>query len=312
MILDKIDSLKPNYKAINLGLAAALACCAFTFLLGGGPVEMVLAFFGAGVGQFVRKKLIENKITLLANVSVSVAASCLTYILLLGASEHILGISEVHRAGYICSMLFIIPGFPLITGGMDIAKLELRSGIERLVYAFLIIAMATITGWIVAYTLGYFPSDFTDLELNTPLTIIFRMITSFAGVYGFSYLFNSKRKMALIAGLIGMIANTLRLELIDFTNIPVSIAAFIGAMTAGLLASAARAWIGYPRISVTVPSIVIMVPGMFFYKGIYFMAQNDISSGMVWLTKAVLIAFALPLGLIFARVLTDNNFRKST
>jgi uncharacterized membrane protein YjjB (DUF3815 family) len=248
----------------------------------------------------------------LANVSVSVAASCLTYILLLGASEHILGISEVHRAGYICSMLFIIPGFPLITGGMDIAKLELRSGIERLVYAFLIIAMATITGWIVAYTLGYSPSDFTDLELNTPLTIIFRMITSFAGVYGFSYLFNSKRKMALIAGLIGMIANTLRLELIDFTNIPVSIAAFIGAMTAGLLASAARAWIGYPRISVTVPSIVIMVPGMFFYKGIYFMAQNDISSGMVWLTKAVLIAFALPLGLIFARVLTDNNFRKSS
>ena len=40
-VLDEIQKLPANYKAWNLGLASALACGAFTFLLGGGPVEML-------------------------------------------------------------------------------------------------------------------------------------------------------------------------------------------------------------------------------------------------------------------------------
>jgi uncharacterized membrane protein YjjB (DUF3815 family) len=55
-----------------------------------------------------------------------------------------------------------------------------------------------------------------------------------------------------------------------------------------------------------------MVPGMFMYKGIYYIALNDIATGGLWLTKAVLIVAALPLGLIFARIITDKNFRKSS
>ena len=209
-------------------------------------------------------------------------------------------------------MLFIIPGFPLITGGIDLAKLDLRSGIERITYALLIIGMATLTGWLTAMAFRFSPSDFTELELETWQKIIFRLITSFCGVYGFSFLYNSPRKLAFTAGCVGMIANTLRLELIDFTDIPVSAAAFIGALSAGLMASAMKKWIGWPRITITVPSIVIMVPGMFMYKGIYYMGLNDVSTGALWLSKAILIVTALPLGLIFARILTDNNFRKSS
>ena len=50
-VLDEIQKLPANYQAWNLGLASALACGAFTFLLGGGPVEMCCAFLGAGVGN---------------------------------------------------------------------------------------------------------------------------------------------------------------------------------------------------------------------------------------------------------------------
>ena len=76
MILDKFQDMKGNYKAWNLGLASAFACCAFTFLLGGGIVEMICAFFGAGIGNFVRKKLLERHITLFANVVAGVASAC--------------------------------------------------------------------------------------------------------------------------------------------------------------------------------------------------------------------------------------------
>ena len=74
-ILDKIQDLPPNYNAWLLAFASALACFGFTFLLGGGIIEMICAFLGAGIGQFVRKKLLEHHITLLANVSAAVATA---------------------------------------------------------------------------------------------------------------------------------------------------------------------------------------------------------------------------------------------
>ena len=36
-------------------------------------------------------------------------------------------------------MLFIIPGFPFITSGIDLAKLDMRSGLERLAYSLIIV-----------------------------------------------------------------------------------------------------------------------------------------------------------------------------
>ena len=311
-ILDKFQEIPANYKAWNLGLASAIACCAFTFLLGGGMVEMICAFFGAGVGNYVRKKLLEKHITLLANVTAGVAVACSVYMICLELAEIIIGVSSVHQAGYICSMLFVIPGFPLITGGIDLAKLDLRSGLERITYALLIIVMATLTGWITATIFNFHPSEFVEMELEPLLKLALRLVTSFCGVYGFSLMFNSPRKMALTAGIIGMIVNTIRLELIDFTSIPVSAAAFVGALCAGLLASALKKKVGYPRITLTVPSIVIMIPGMFMYKGVYYIALNEIQTGALWLTKALLIVVSLPLGLIFARIFTDKNFRKSS
>ncbi len=311
-ILDKLQEMPGNYKAWNLGLASAIACCSFTFLLGGGIVEMICAFFGAGIGNFIRKKLIENHITLLANVTAGVASACCVYVMLIKLAEIIFNVSNIHQAGYICSMLFVIPGFPLITGGIDLAKLDLRSGLERVAYALLIIVMATLTGWITATIFQFQPSEFMELSLNPILMLLLRLTTSFCGVYGFSLMFNSPRKMAFTAGIIGMLVNTLRLELIDFTSIPASAAAFIGALCSGLLASLLKKKVGFPRITLTVPSIVIMVPGMFMYKGIYYLALNDVQNGSLWITKAILIIIALPLGLIFARIFTDKNFRKSS
>lgn len=311
-ILDNIDKLKGNYSRLALGLAAAFACCAFTFLLGGGIVEMICAFFGAGVGNFVRKGLLERRITLLANVFVGVASACVTYAVLIRLAEAVFGVSAMHQAGYICSMLFIIPGFPLITGGLDLAKLDLRSGIERITYALLIIVTAAITGWVTASIFSLAPGEFADLELDLPLTLIFRLIAGFVGVFGFSLMFNSTPKNALTAGLIGMMANLLRLELIDLAGLHPAVAAFLGTLAAGLLASALKPISGFPRITVTVPAIVIMVPGMYLYKGVYYLALNQLGEGGLWLAKALMIIIALPMGLIAARIITDKNFRKSS
>ena len=120
--LDQIEKIHGLYSPTALGFAAALACGAFTFLLGGGPVEMFCAFAGAGIGNFVRCKLGKHHFTLFLCIFASVTSACLVYAGLFEVMKLILGVSEQHEAGYICSMLFIIPGFPFITSGIDIAK----------------------------------------------------------------------------------------------------------------------------------------------------------------------------------------------
>ena len=111
---------------------------------------------------------------------------------------------------------------------------------------------------------------------------------------------------------IGAVANTLRLELVDLSAIPPAAAAFIGALTAGILASLIKNKVGYPRISLTVPSIVIMVPGLYLYRGFYNLGIMSLSVAASWFAAAILIIAALPLGLIFARILTDKTFRYCT
>ena len=154
------------------------------------------------------------------------------------------------------------------------------------------------------------PMDFLPLNLSKSEYLIFRLIASFFGVLGFSVMFNSPLQLAATAGIIGAIANTTRLELVDLASFPPAAAAFLGALLAGLLASMIKTSIGYPRISLTVPSIVIMVPGLYLYRAIYNIGITSINTGAFWFTEALLIIMALPLGLIFARIITDKTFRR--
>lgn len=310
--LDNIEKIHGLYSPIALGFAAALACGGFTFLLGGGPIEMLCAFMGAGIGNFIRCKLTKHHFTLFLCIVSSVSAACLVYAGALKMAELLWGISIQHEAGYICAMLFIIPGFPFITSGIDLAKLDMRSGIERLTYALIIILVATMAAWIMALLLHLQPVDFMKISLPVWGWILFRILASFCGVFGFSIMFNSPVRLAAVAASIGAIANTLRLELVDITKFPPAAAAFVGALTAGILSSLIKNKVGYPRISVTVPSIVIMVPGLYLYKGFYNLGMMSLSVSASWFASAILIVAALPLGLIFARILTDKTFRYCT
>lgn len=311
-LLDEIEKIHGLYSPVALGMAAALACGGFTFLLGGGPIEMLCAFIGAGVGNYVRCKLTKHHFTLFLCIVSSVSLACFTYAGFLKLAEILWGISIQHEAGYICAMLFIIPGFPFITSGIDLAKLDMRSGMERFAYAIFVILVATMAAWIMALILHLQPVDFPKICLTSEEQVIFRLLASFCGVFGFSIMFNSPPGLAAVAAGIGAVANTLRLEFVDLTGMPPAVAAFIGALTAGILASLIKNRAGYPRISVTVPSIVIMVPGLYLYRGFYNLGMMSLSVSASWFASAMLIVMALPLGLIFARILTDRSFRYCT
>lgn len=308
--LGEIEHMKGRYPLWGSSLAAALACGGFIFLLGGGIPEIICSFIGAGLGQFARGSLAKRRITVAATTAVGVAAACLSYFLAFMLGHLLLNVDMIHMRGYIGAMLFVIPGFPFITSGLDIAKLDMRSGLERMAYAIFIILIATGTGWVMATALQIKPGDLPALGLSRPVLAACRLLASFCGVFGFSLMFNSHRRMAAAAGLVGAIANTMRLSLVDFAHFPAPLAAFLAALLAGLLAGYVREKVGYPRIALTVPSIVIMVPGLYMYRGIFLLALTNVGAGATWMTEALMLVLSLPAGLLIARILTDKKWRR--
>ena len=315
--LDLIKNRKPLYKPWFAGLASAVACASFAFLLGGGPYDMIGAFIGAGIGHYIRRRMFMHHLNQFVVTFVAVAIGALSCI----GSLHLIGCFDPsalnHTTAYIGSVLFVIPGFPLITGGLDIAKIDFPSGIQRLCYTLAIILMGTLAGWMVASLVQLNPQGFPPLGLNPWLNAVLRLITAFAGVWGFSVLFNSPQRMCLVAGIIGAITDTLRLTMTDF-GVAAEIAAFSGALLAGLLASAWRSivrhgwapqYLGYPRIGLTVPSIVIMVPGLYMYRAMFYLGQFNTLPALDWTFRAFMVIICLPIGLAVARVITDKSWR---
>jgi uncharacterized membrane protein YjjB (DUF3815 family) len=58
-----------------------------------------------------------------------------------------------------------------------------------------------------------------------------------------------------------------------------------------------------------VPSIVIMVPGLYMYRAIFYLASYNIADSLTWMVRAALIVVFLPIGLAAARILTDRHWR---
>ncbi len=315
--LDMIEHRKPLYSPAFAGLASACACAAFVFLLGGGPYDMIGAFVGAGLGHWLRRRMFVHHLNqfFVTFVCVSVAAlACTGMLRLIGLFDPV---ALEHDTAYIGAMLFVIPGFPMITGGLDMAKIDFPSGIQRVAYVLCIVLIATLAGWMVASIVHLNPQGFEPLGLSPVIECLLRMVFAFIGVWGFSVMFNSPQRMCLVAAVIGMITDTLRLEIVDM-GVPAEAGAFIGALLAGLLASAWRSSVrrgllpphlGYPRICLTVPSIVIMVPGMYMYRAMFYLGAFDTLHALDWAFRAFMVIICLPIGLVMARVLTDKSWR---
>ena len=315
--LNMIERRKPLYSPAFAGFASACACASFVFLLGGGPFDMIGAFIGAGLGHWLRRRLFAHHLNqfFVTFICVAVAAlACTGTLRLIGIVEPV---ALQHDTAYIGAMLFVIPGFPLITGGLDMAKIDFPSGIQRVAYVLCIILMATLAGWMVASIVHLNPEGFEPLGLNPVVNCLLRFVFAFIGVWGFSTMFNSPQRMCLVAATIGAITDTLRLEIVDM-GVPAEAGAFIGALLAGLLASAwrsavHRSWLaphlGYPRICLTVPSIVIMVPGLYMYQAMFHLGQFDTLNALDWAFRAFMVIICLPIGLAMARVITDKSWR---
>ncbi|MDM7830316.1 threonine/serine exporter family protein [Cellulomonas edaphi] len=305
--LDAIASAPPLYPRLLNALWSGIACAAFAFLNNGGLVEIGGVFVAATLGQGVRRDLLHRGWNQFGVTMIAAAVACFSYLGLV-TTLHAAGVLTTrHEAGYVSAVLFLIPGFALVTAALDLARLDFSAGLSRLTYALMILTSAALAVWGVSSIVGLTPVPPAPLGLDHSFLLVLRAIASFLGVLGFALMFNSPWRMALAAALIGMVANLGRLELVDAGTV-VQAAAAAAALVVGLLAAYVAPRIRVPRVTVAVPAVVIMVPGVAAYRSVFALSEGDTVQALAYGVQAALVVVALSIGLAVARMLTDPTW----
>lgn len=305
--LDRIEGKPPLYPPLLNALWSSLACGAFAFLNNGGPIEILGVLIGAGLGQYVRRAFFHRRYNQFGATMVAAAVACLGYLGLMVGLEA-LGVADPqHEIGYVSAVLFLIPGFPLVTAALDLAKLDFSAGVARLTYALMILTSAALSVWAVSSVAGLSPDPVAPILLAPIALVALQALASFLGVLGFALMFNSPWLMAVTAASIGMVANVIRIQLIEFGAAPQA-----GAAAATLIVGLLAAWLAprmrVPRITVSVPAVVIMVPGASAYRAVFFLNNGDMTQAIAYGMQAGLVVVAIAIGLAGARMLTDRNW----
>lgn len=306
--LDDVVSRGHLYPGWAPPLAAGLACSSFAFLNNGGWMEILGVAVAASCGQYVRGRLARLRLN---QLGVVLAASIIAGLIFLGLSQALttaFDLVATNRAvGFISAVLFLVPGFPLITATLDLARLDLTAGISRIAYAGLVTLAAAIGMWGVASLVGLETVQAPSLDLPAALLLALRMLATFGGVFGFAIVFNSPLRIAMVAGLIATVANTARLYLLD-VNVAPLMAAAIATFAVGLIAS----WVSHmwhlPRIIMSVPAVVIMIPGAAAYRGLVRFNEGNTLAALDEGIIAVLTVLGMAVGLASARMVTDPQW----
>ena len=305
--LDEIAAAPPLYRPLLNALWSGIACAAFAFLNNGGLVEVAGVFVAASLGQAVRRALIHRGWNHFGVTMLAAAVACFTYLGLVTALHGADVITTRHEAGYVSAVLFLIPGFALVTGALDLARLDFSAGVSRLTYALMILTSAALAVWAVSSIVGLAPVPPPPLDLPTVLLWTLRAVASFAGVLGFALMFNSPWRMALVAASVGAVANLARIALVG-QGLAIQAAAALAALVVGLLAAYVAPRIRVPRVTIAVPAVVIMVPGVTAYRAVFSLSEGETVQALAYGVEAGLVVVALSIGLAVARMLTDPTW----
>ena len=302
--LDRIARQPALYSLPANALSAGVACAAFAFLNQRGPLECAAVLVAATLGQALRRWLLHRGINQFGVTMLAAAVASLVYFGLVSAVATLLH-EPGHHSGYISAVLFLVPGFALVTGALDLAKLDFSAGISRLTYAFMVLASAALAVWGVSAIAGLDPEPGPPYELAPVPYWLLMTVASFLSVLGFALMFNSPWRMALAAASVGMVANVVRLMLVD-VGVVAQAAAAAAALLVGLLTAYVAPRLRFPRVTVSVPAVVIMVPGVTVYRAVYEFNAGSTTQALGYVVDAGLVVIALAIGLAVARMLTDR------
>ena len=304
-----------RYSAFTNAAASGVACAGFCFLNKGGLVECLTVLVAAFLGQFIRRQMLERHYQHFFTWLVCGVVASGTYMGIVTALDAAGVVTGNHQGGIISAILFLIPGFPMVTAMLDLFRQDFSSALSRSAYVLMVMAAAGVAVWTVTFIFRWDVAAASGATLDGPLLYVLRCFCSFIAAYGFAVLFNAGAKASALAAVVGALANTGRLLLIDVFHVPWQLAVGLAAVTIGLLAQLFVSRASLSRVALSVPAVVIMIPGVPFYRAISALNTLSVDKGVdvgdaaTNLAEVFFVITAIGVGLALARIITDHNWR---
>lgn len=301
--LAKINSRAVPYPDFQIALAIAAASGALAFINGGAALEIIAAAFGGGIGQGLRSFMARRQLNQYGTAALSAVAASGGYVLITTAAGYFGLGSAHHPAGFFSSVLFLVPGFPLIAALFDLLQYQTAAAISRFAYGVMILLAVAFGLSLVIAIGGVDLSAQAPFELSYPMTLLLRAVASFVADAAFAMLFNNSKPMVVAAGLLAVGANGLRLALGDMGMMPAP-AAFLGAFVVAVIAMWAGRRFEVPRVAIVTPPIIIMVPGLAAFRMIVFFDRGAMPDALAASATCAFGIGALAAGLATVRLLS--------
>jgi uncharacterized membrane protein YjjP (DUF1212 family) len=299
--LAQIESASPRYSRAQIAAAIGVASGGFAFLNGAGAPEMLAAAIGGGIGHWLRALLSRHQLNQYGVAALAAAAASGAYVLAAALAGHVGFAFARYPAGFISSVLFLVPGFPLIAGLFDLLQHQTVAAVSRLAHGVMTLLAVALGLSVVIAVAGVDLSRQPPLELAYPLKLLLRGAASFAAAGAFAILFNSTIRITLAVGLLALVANSLRLALHD-AGMMLAPAAFLGALAIGVVALLVDQRFGLPRIAMAVPTIIVMIPGVYAFEMIVLFNRGQMLDALQASASCGFVIGALAMGLAAARL----------
>ncbi|EEH63526.1 hypothetical protein HMPREF0044_1127 [Gleimia coleocanis DSM 15436] len=305
--LDEIAAKPHLYSRLQLALASGFGCAGFAFLNKGGVVECSVVLFAAFIGQYLRSILLGKRFNHVATWLACAVLSTSFYIAVVSVLLQTTIIDSSHQSGVISTILYLVPGFPLVTSILDLVRLDMLAGIARGFYVMTLMVSAGVATWAVVSVTNWSVEPTVHVPSNLVLLFVMNACATWIAAFCFAILFNSPLKVAFTAGLVGAILNPIRILLVHF-GLPNQGLVALTALLVGLVASAIAAQTYFSRVSLSVPAVVIMIPGVPFYRAITALNQGSFETAMASVMEVTFVILAIGAGLGLARILTDRGW----
>jgi uncharacterized membrane protein YjjP (DUF1212 family) len=304
--LDEVLARPSPYPPWFVALAVGVACAGFAGLSGGGPAQMAAAFVGAALAQRARTVMAARRLNPFLVVTLTAVVAAGLYLAVVRGLQQLGLAGDASEAGFVSAALLLVPGFPLVTGTLDLLRTQVESGLARLAYASTVLMMAS-AGLLAVIAVAEPESSGLRADVVTDSGWLAALALTFVSAWGFGVLFALPPGLTLVAGAAAVVGNAVRLALLGAAASP-AFAALVGAVAIGLVGAVVAPRLRVSRIVVTIPAVIPMVPGAAAYAGLVDLSQGALLPALSNGIEAGLVIGGLALGLSVARIVTDPEW----
>ena len=308
--LEKIDTM-PDYLIFWRLVAYTIGASGFSYAIGSSITDSIIAGI---IGLILGAYMCTIKRILNSDVLITILGSIL--IALFGNLFIHFNIGSNLSVILLGAMIDIVPGVPFVNAIREYSQNNYNTGITLMMGA-LLTCISMAVGVAVVQSLLFntqiIPLYTSNLDSNSFTSMFMRSIMAGIGTTAFAILFRVRKQHILDTSILGFISWFLFLTLSELQfNVMLSIfiSGFIIAIASRILAVKRKC----PAIVFLMTSLFPLLPGLSFYRSIYYMLMGQETIAISFAKESFLIAFTIAISIAIVKyikppLITQNTYK---